>query len=164
MPTTTDHYYEQKAVLTPENIKQVRGTIGKLPIILLIIVLVGSVIIYLNNAGIIGLSIFAIVLILISYGFYSATKRFRKIITHGTKTILCGIIGDRQERYPNDDSDSLKNYFFKIGTREIQVDFSTYQKYKMGDIIEIHYVSMGHFASPFILNHRVLPSGHQSEF
>ncbi len=151
-----DLYYERKATLTPENIKKVRSTIGKLPAIFLVIALVGCIIIYLNDMSIIAISIFVIALFFISYGFYLPAKRFINIITNGTKTILRGIIVHRHERYPNDDSDSLKQYFFSIGEREIQVDLSIYQEYKLGDAIELHYVSIGHNASPFILNHWLL--------
>jgi hypothetical protein len=115
-------FIERDEPLSNDNIKFIQRTMNKIPMIATLVSVIGFTIILFAGAGLVVYVIFAIILIGMFLLFNRAYNKFRHYKAAGRKKVLRGILTEKVEGYRNNDTDSMKEYFFQVDLRKLEVD------------------------------------------
>jgi len=88
--------------------------------------------------------IFMAVLFIIVFGIiFYVNKNMKQSIENGYKIIIKGTITDKIVEQDNSYGSEMNtsNYILFFGTNKVKVDYTNYNKYKIGETIELHTTS-----------------------
>lgn len=158
-------HYEVDVPLTPQDRTLIKGLFFKIALFCIALAIPFAGVLYFFRSEEMVLLICGVALLSFIYIIAKAGYQLGSNLKAGKKTVVRGIITDRftRKEYGAADEDGKREEkivsYFQVGAREFRVDRGIYGDHKIGEAVELHYITSTGGKPYFIHHHRLESAG-----